>query len=86
MKIDHRNLVKLLGFIDEGNECLIVTEYVPNGTLRAHLDGKTSRAMAFFPQIFFYPELTFKWHIQVIEIQSLVLIGDSGLQLMLLMA
>lgn len=39
-KIDHRNLVKLLGYLDKGNERLIVTEYVPNGTLREHLDGK----------------------------------------------
>lgn len=48
-KIDHHNLVKLLGFIDKGEECLIITEYVPNGTLRAHLDGKTRRFMACFP-------------------------------------
>ena len=39
-KIDHQNLVKLLGYVEKGNECLIITEYVPNGTLREHLDGK----------------------------------------------
>lgn len=39
-KIDHRNLVKLLGYVDKGNERLIITEFVPNGTLREHLDGK----------------------------------------------
>ncbi|KAM7264242.1 hypothetical protein ACFE04_001925 [Oxalis oulophora] len=39
-KIDHRNLVKLLGYVDHGTERLIVTEYVPCGTLREHLDGK----------------------------------------------
>lgn len=39
-KIDHRCLVKLLGYVDKGNERLIITEYVPNGTLREHLDGK----------------------------------------------
>ncbi|KAK9060706.1 hypothetical protein SSX86_021412 [Deinandra increscens subsp. villosa] len=38
-KIDHRNLVKLLGYVDKGNEHLIITEYVPSGTLREHLDG-----------------------------------------------
>ncbi|XP_075502070.1 calmodulin-binding receptor-like cytoplasmic kinase 3 [Primulina tabacum] len=38
-KIDHRNLVKLLGYVEKGNERLIITEYVPNGTLREHLDG-----------------------------------------------
>jgi serine/threonine protein kinase len=39
-KIDHRNLVKLLGYVDKVDERLIITEYVPNGTLREHLDGK----------------------------------------------
>lgn len=38
-KIEHRNLVKLLGYVDKGNERLIITEYVPNGTLREHLDA-----------------------------------------------
>jgi hypothetical protein len=32
--------VKLLGYIEQGNERLIITEYVTNGTLREHLDGK----------------------------------------------
>jgi hypothetical protein len=32
--------VKLLGYIETGNERLIITEYVLNGTLREHLDGK----------------------------------------------
>lgn len=38
-KIDHRSLVKLLGYVDHGNERIIITEYVGNGTLREHLDG-----------------------------------------------
>ncbi|EPS71736.1 hypothetical protein M569_03023, partial [Genlisea aurea] len=38
-KIDHKNLVKLLGYIEKGDERMIITEYVPNGTLREHLDG-----------------------------------------------
>lgn len=42
-KIDHRNLVKLLGYLEKGNERLIITEYVPNGTLREYLDGKASK-------------------------------------------
>ena len=41
-KIDHRSLVKLLGHVDHGNERIIITEYVGNGTLREHLDGKVS--------------------------------------------
>lgn len=32
--------MKLLGYNDKGNERIIITEYVPNGTLREHLDGK----------------------------------------------
>ncbi|KAM3012867.1 hypothetical protein FF2_025803 [Malus domestica] len=46
-KIDHRNLVKLLGYVDEGNERLIITEYVPNGTLREHLDRKHGKILKF---------------------------------------
>uniref|UniRef100_A0A2P2LPT6 non-specific serine/threonine protein kinase n=1 Tax=Rhizophora mucronata TaxID=61149 RepID=A0A2P2LPT6_RHIMU len=46
-KIDHRNLVKLLGYIDRGNERLIITEYVPNGTLREHLDGQRGKILDF---------------------------------------
>ncbi|BFG40155.1 hypothetical protein CerSpe_264290 [Prunus speciosa] len=46
-KIDHRNLVKLLGYVDEGNERLIITEYVPNGTLREHLDGQHGKILEF---------------------------------------
>lgn len=46
-KIDHRNLVKLLGYVDQGNERLIITEYVPNGTLREHLDGQRGRILDF---------------------------------------
>ncbi|KAK8937167.1 Calmodulin-binding receptor-like cytoplasmic kinase 3 [Platanthera zijinensis] len=38
-KIDHRSLVRLLGYTEKGNEGIIITEYVPNGTLREHLDG-----------------------------------------------
>ncbi|KAL5786362.1 hypothetical protein ACOSQ2_008754 [Xanthoceras sorbifolium] len=46
-KIDHRNLVKLLGFVDKGNERLIITEFVPNGTLREHLDGQLGKILDF---------------------------------------
>ncbi|KAE8664327.1 Calmodulin-binding receptor-like cytoplasmic kinase 3 [Hibiscus syriacus] len=46
-KIDHRNLVKLLGYIDKGNERLIITEYAPNGTLKDHLDGQLGKILNF---------------------------------------
>ncbi|KAE8713940.1 Calmodulin-binding receptor-like cytoplasmic kinase 3 [Hibiscus syriacus] len=45
--IDHRNLVKLLGYVDSGDERLIITEYVPNGTLRDHLDGQRGKILDF---------------------------------------
>ncbi|KAL3532288.1 hypothetical protein ACH5RR_005809 [Cinchona calisaya] len=46
-KIEHRNLVKLLGYVDSGSERLIITEYVPNGTLREHLDGLRGKILDF---------------------------------------
>ncbi|TYH68842.1 hypothetical protein ES332_D05G016500v1 [Gossypium tomentosum] len=46
-KIDHRNLVKLLGYVDTRDERLIITEYVPNGTLRDHLDGQRGKILDF---------------------------------------
>lgn len=44
-KIVHLNLVKLLGYIDKGQERLIITEYVTNGDLREHLDGKVTEKL-----------------------------------------
>jgi hypothetical protein len=38
-EISHWSLVRFLGFLDKGNECIRITEYVPNGTLRQHLHG-----------------------------------------------
>ncbi|CAL0325658.1 unnamed protein product [Lupinus luteus] len=46
-KIDHRNLVKLLGYIDNENERILITEFVTNGTLREHLDGLRRRILDF---------------------------------------
>lgn len=39
--IEHLNLVKLLGYLEHKDERIIVVEYVGNGTLRLHLDGKS---------------------------------------------
>jgi hypothetical protein len=44
-KIEHRNLVQLLGYIDKGNERIVITEFVSNGTLRDHLDGMLQTIM-----------------------------------------
>ncbi|XP_022755861.1 calmodulin-binding receptor-like cytoplasmic kinase 1 [Durio zibethinus] len=38
-KIEHRNLVRLFGFMEHRDEQIIVVEYVGNGNLREHLDG-----------------------------------------------
>ncbi|XVF68921.1 hypothetical protein PTKIN_Ptkin11bG0039900 [Pterospermum kingtungense] len=38
-KIEHRNLVRLFGFLEHQDEQIIVFEYVGNGNLREHLDG-----------------------------------------------
>lgn len=39
-KMEHLNLVKWHGYLEHGDEKIIVIEYVNNGTLREHLDGK----------------------------------------------
>lgn len=87
-KIDHRNLVRLLGFTDKGNERIIITEYVPNGTLREHLDGKLC-----FPYCFLHFSVnlsTFKYYmtssiLQVNMAESWILISAWKLQLTWLM-
>ncbi|KAK7275951.1 hypothetical protein RIF29_17078 [Crotalaria pallida] len=38
-QIEHLNLVRLYGYVEHGDEKIIVVEYVGNGTLREHLDG-----------------------------------------------
>lgn len=39
LSIDHLNLVKMIGYLEENDERILVVEYVPNGNLREHLDG-----------------------------------------------
>ncbi|GMH00499.1 hypothetical protein Nepgr_002338 [Nepenthes gracilis] len=38
-KVEHLNLVRFYGYLEEEDERILVVEYVPNGTLREHLDG-----------------------------------------------
>ncbi|KAJ4849932.1 Calmodulin-binding receptor-like cytoplasmic kinase 1 [Turnera subulata] len=44
-KIEHLNLVRLYGYVEHGEEQIIVVEYVGNGTLREHLDGTRGRIL-----------------------------------------
>ncbi|KAL2461538.1 Calmodulin-binding receptor-like cytoplasmic kinase 2 [Abeliophyllum distichum] len=37
-QVEHLNLVKFHGYLEHGDERIIVVEHVPNGTLREHLD------------------------------------------------
>jgi len=46
-KIEHKNLVHLLGYVDQGNERIIISEHVPNGSLREHLDGLRGKTLDF---------------------------------------
>lgn len=36
--VEHLNLVKCYGYLQHGDERVIVVEYVSNGTLREHLE------------------------------------------------
>ncbi|KNA09231.1 hypothetical protein SOVF_155440 [Spinacia oleracea] len=37
-QVDHLNLVRCYGYLEEKDERILLVEYVPNGTLREHLD------------------------------------------------
>lgn len=39
--VDHPNLVKLIGFCAEGDQRLLVYEYMPLGSLDRHLHSKS---------------------------------------------
>lgn len=41
-EVGHLNLVKFYGYLVHEDEKLVVVEYVPNGTLREHLECKCS--------------------------------------------
>lgn len=50
-KVEHLNLVKLVGYLEEGNERILVEEYVPNGNLRQHLDCQLGVVLDLFTRL-----------------------------------
>lgn len=50
-KVEHLNLVKLIGYLEEGNERILVEEYVSNGNLRQHLDCEFGTVLDLFTRL-----------------------------------
>lgn len=50
-RVEHINLVRFLGYLECEDERIVVVEYVPNGTLREHLEGKQASKRASRPSL-----------------------------------
>ncbi|CAO2823909.1 unnamed protein product [Amaranthus hypochondriacus] len=50
-RLHHRNLVSLLGYCDEDGEQMLVYEFMPNGTLRDWISGKSERNLNFVTRL-----------------------------------
>ncbi|XWS46121.1 hypothetical protein CRYUN_Cryun14cG0036400 [Craigia yunnanensis] len=46
-QVEHLSLVKFYGYLEHGDERIVVVEYVPNGTLREHLDCVHEKVLDF---------------------------------------
>ncbi|MCO5571894.1 hypothetical protein L7F22_025642 [Adiantum nelumboides] len=49
--VEHLNLVRLIGYLEDGLERILVEEYVANGNLREHLDGKFNVFLDLFQRL-----------------------------------
>lgn len=56
-RVEHLNLVKFYGYLELGDERIVVVEYVPNGTLREHLDCELSSAWPYYICVFHYAHI-----------------------------
>lgn len=52
-RVEHLNLVKFYGYLEQGDERIVVVEYVPNGTLREHLDCEFFCPFSYFIPLWF---------------------------------
>ncbi|XP_073014805.1 probable LRR receptor-like serine/threonine-protein kinase At1g67720 isoform X1 [Primulina eburnea] len=51
-RIHHRNLVPLIGYCEEENQCMLVYEYMHNGTLRDHIhDFDEQKQLDWLPRL-----------------------------------
>ncbi|XP_058004946.1 putative proline-rich receptor-like protein kinase PERK6 isoform X2 [Hevea brasiliensis] len=69
--VRHQNVVKLVGYCNEGRNRLLVLEYVPNRSLKFHLHGKKLLEWSIRMKVaigsakglqYLHEELTFRWY------------------------